>query len=140
MLGHEISHVTRNHAGARQKQAIGLAIGGLILDQVSRSRGASNADRAKLGAGYGAVAAVGFALPHSRRAELEADRIGALYMAQAGYNPNEAVALWQRFSAYNRKKGRKSGPAFLRTHPLDATRINALKAYIPTAMQEYKRR
>ncbi len=139
VLGHEISHVTRNHAGARHKEAIGLAIGGLILDQISRSRGASDAERARLGAGYGAIATVGVALPHSRRAELEADRIGTLYMAKAGYDPREAIKMWQRFAAYSAKKGSARAPEFLRTHPLDTTRINALKAYLPTAMREYQR-
>ena len=140
VLGHEISHVTRNHAGSRKTQATGLALGGLILDQIAKRGGTSGADRAKLGALYGAGATVGFALPHSRKAELEADRIGTIYMAKAGYNPNEAVAMWQRFADYNRTKGRGSQPEFLRTHPLDTTRINALRGFLPTAMREYNRR
>ena len=140
VLGHEIAHVTRNHAGSRKTQAAGLALGGLLLDQIVKRSGSSSTDRAKVGALYGAGATVGFALPHSRKAELEADRIGAIYMAKAGYDPNEAVAMWQRFADYNRAKGGSSTPAFLRTHPLDATRINALKAYLPTALREYKPR
>lgn len=139
VLGHEISHVTRNHAGSRRTQATGLALGGLILDQIAKRGGTSSADRAKLGAVYGAGATLGFALPHSRKAELEADRIGTIYMAKAGYDPNEAVAMWQRFADYNRSRGSGSTPEFLRTHPLDATRINALRAFLPTAIREYNR-
>jgi len=139
VVGHEIAHVTRNHAGSRQKQAMGLGAVGLILDQVAKSRGASGTDRAKLGALYGAGATVGLALPHSRRAELEADKIGAIFMAKAGYNPNEAVSMWQRFAAYKNKSGKRQ-PEFLSTHPLDSTRINALRAFMPTAMKEYNRR
>ena len=139
VVGHEIAHVTRNHAGGRQKQAMGLGALGLIIDQVAKSRGASGTDRAKIGALYGGAATVGLALPHSRRAELEADKIGAVFMAKAGYNPNEAVSMWQRFAAYKNKSG-KSTPEFLSTHPLDSTRINALRAFMPTAMKEYSRR
>lgn len=140
VLGHEIAHVTRNHAGSRKTQATGLALGGLLLDQIAKRSGSSTSDRVKLGSLYGAGATVGLALPHSRKAELEADRIGAVYMAKAGYDPNEAVAMWQRFADHNRAKGGSSTPAFLRTHPLDTTRINALKAYLPTALREYKPR
>ncbi len=82
----------------------------------------------------------GLALLFSRKTELEADRIGALYMAKAGYNPNEAVSLWQRFVAYKQKNSFKKKPVFLSTHPLDSMRINTLKACIPTVMKEYKRR
>ncbi len=139
VLGHEISHVTRNHAGSRRTQATGLALGGLIIDQIAKRGGSSSADRTKLGAAYGAGATIGLALPHSRKAELEADRIGTIYMAKAGYNPTEAVAMWQRFADYNRKKGSGSSPEFLRTHPLDTTRINALRSFLPTAMREYNR-
>ena len=138
VVGHEIAHVTRNHAGSRMKQRTGLAVLGAVLDQVAKGQGASGTDRAKIGAAYGGLATVGLALPHSRRAELEADKIGAVYMAKAGYNPQEAVNLWKRFSAYKAKKGKRQ-PEFLSTHPLDSTRINALQAFMPTAMKSYKR-
>lgn len=139
VLGHEIAHVTRNHAGSRKSKTVGLALGGLILDQVAKYGGAGTAERATLGTVYGTGAAIGYALPNSRKNELEADRVGAIYMAKAGYDPNEAVAMWQRFADYNKKNGGSSTPAFLRTHPLDDTRINALRTYLPTALREYKR-
>ena len=88
--------------------------------------------------GLGAGAALS-QLSHSREQELEADRLGALYMARAGYDPVESVRLWERFAAYREKNSQGGGmPAFLRTHPLDETRIAALKAYLPTAQREYR--
>lgn len=140
VIGHEIAHVVRNHAGDRQRSTMGLAILGLGIDQIARSRGASNSSRAQIGALYGAGASVGVALPYSRKHELEADKLGVIYMARAGYNPNEAVKMWERFQAYNKSKSRGSRPEFLSTHPVDTTRINALKAFMPIAMREYNRR
>lgn len=137
VLGHEISHITSNHAGKRQRQNLGLAAGGLILDQVIKGQGGSDEDRLRAASIYGAGSTIGVALPHSRRHELEADRIGAIFMARAGYDPRESVAMWERFAAYNKKNANNS-PEFLRTHPLDETRINALKSFMPEAMREYR--
>lgn len=137
VLGHEISHITSNHAGKRQRQNLGLAAGGLLLDQVIKGQGGSDDERVKAAALYGAGATIGLALPHSRSHELEADRIGAIFMSRAGYDPREAVSMWERFAAYNKKSANKS-PEFLRTHPLDETRINALKDFMPQAMREYR--
>jgi predicted Zn-dependent protease len=74
---------------------------------------------------------------HSRLQESEADHIGLLYMARAGYNPEAAVAFWERFAEFNRKAG-DSTPWFLRTHPLDAKRIEQLKAWLPEARQQFR--
>ncbi|MDB6040559.1 MAG: putative Zn-dependent protease [Verrucomicrobiales bacterium] len=86
---------------------------------------------------YGAATKVGRELPHSRKQESEADHIGLVYMARAGYNPTAAVAFWQRFSDYNKKAGGSAGPAFLRTHPLDDVRIEQLKQWLPEAQNQY---
>ena len=75
-------------------------------------------------------------LPHSRLQETEADYMGLLYMARAGYNPEAAVGFWERFAAYN--KGSGGTPWFLRTHPLDDKRIADLKTAMPKANQEYR--
>lgn len=136
VLAHEILHVTANHAGSRKTQATGVALGGLLLDTVLGSQGASSAARQTAGQLYGTGSSLAVALPHSRRQELEADRIGMIYMARAGYDPAEAVGLWERFAAYNRSQG-ASTPEFLRTHPLDQTRINALKEALPEAQAIY---
>jgi predicted Zn-dependent protease len=87
---------------------------------------------------YGLTATLGRELPHSRLQESEADRVGLLFMARAGYNPEEAVHFWERFAEFNRGAG--GGQMwFLRTHPLDEKRIQALKQQLPAAMAEYNK-
>ncbi len=81
-----------------------------------------------LGTQYGAI------LPFSRLHENEADRLGLIFMAMAGYDPNAAVAFWQRMAAANPA----APPEFLSTHPADETRIRKLRALIPEAMQYFK--
>jgi predicted Zn-dependent protease len=85
--------------------------------------------------GAGAVAGLGM-LRFSRRQELEADKLGALYMARAGYDPRESIKLWQNFAAASSASDRSA--EFLSTHPLDSTRIAALEAYMPRALSEYR--
>jgi predicted Zn-dependent protease len=67
--------------------------------------------------------------------ELEADQLGALYMARAGYDPRESIGLWERFSRF---KGKSGTPQFMSTHPSDAKRIERLKAYMPQVMPIYE--
>ena len=85
---------------------------------------------------FGLGAQVGVMLPFSRLHESEADHMGLIFMAMAGYNPNESVSFWQRMAA---QKGGDAPPEFLSTHPSDQTRINDLKKLIPEAMQYYKK-
>lgn len=97
--------------------------------------GMSNADpkwqKAALLA-YGATATVGVDLPFSRKDESEADHIGLIYMARAGYDPEAAIGFWQRFAEFNQQQGGNT-PAFLRTHPTDETRIQQLRSWMPEA-------
>lgn len=139
VIGHEIAHVTSNHAGTRIQQQQGLALGGALLDSILRSQGGSDKSRATLGGLYGAGASIGYALPNSRKHEFEADKIGAIYMARAGYHPQEAINLWKRFAAYSKSKGRKT-PEWMSTHPVDSNRIQSLQNFLPTALREYNRR
>jgi predicted Zn-dependent protease len=81
---------------------------------------------------YGVGAKLGAELPHSRAQESEADRIGLIYMAQAGYAPEAAVDFWKRFGEFNKQQGSET-PWFLRTHPLDETRVKQLQGWIPEA-------
>ena len=74
--------------------------------------------------------------PHSRAQESEADHIGLIYMARAGYNPAEAIQFWQRFMAFNAQSGAGNQPSFLRTHPTDATRIQQLQQWLPEAQAQ----
>ncbi len=84
---------------------------------------------------YGAGSQVGVLLPFSRKNELEADRYGLIWTAMAGYNPQEAIGLWERMEALS--AGQKS-PEFLSTHPSEGKRIEQLKQYMPEALQYYK--
>jgi predicted Zn-dependent protease len=134
VIGHEVAHATAHHGAERMSEAMALQTGGQIL-------GASVSDPRLQGvfmAAYGVGAKVGRELPHSRKQETEADYIGLLYMARAGYNPQEAVEFWQRFADYNRRAGGGT-PWFLRTHPLDQERIADLKTALPKAMDEYRK-
>ena len=140
VLGHEIAHVVLNHSQQRVNQATGMAIGAIVLDQMMRKQGASDSSRAATATGVAAAGSLGVFLPYSRKAEYEADKLGALYMARAGYNPEESVALWKRFSAWRQKQNKKEGPEFLRTHPVDSNRIKALEAFMPVAKRQYRPR
>ena len=132
VLAHEIAHVTSNHADARVKNKSSIGMGAAIIGGLIGGESAASATRLLSGAGN-----VAFGLTFSRSQELEADRIGTLFMARAGYDPNEAVAMWQRFAAYNKTRGNQ-GAEFLRTHPLNETRINALREFLPVAQREYR--
>ena len=86
---------------------------------------------------FGLVTKLGRELPHSRKQESEADHIGLLFMARAGYNPDEAVHFWERFQQVSAKAGQP--PVFLSTHPHDDQRIADLKKELPQATAEYNR-
>ena len=101
--------------------------------------GADPRTQAAVMTAYGLGAKLGRELPHSRGQESEADQIGLIYMARAGYDPEAAVAFWQRFADYNRQKGGADGFSFLRTHPLDEVRIQQLRQWLPRAKAEYDR-
>ncbi len=132
VLAHEIAHVTSNHADARIKRQQSIGLGAALLGAVV---GGENPESVTRMANMGGQLLVG--LPFSRGQELEADRIGSLFMARAGYNPSEAVSMWQRFAAYNHARG-SQGAEFLRTHPLNETRINALRNFLPIAHRAYR--
>jgi metalloendopeptidase OMA1, mitochondrial len=135
VLGHEIAHVSARHGGERMSQQLALAgaATGLSIGLGSQSR---QTQQLALGAfGLGTTLAV--TLPFSRSQESEADHIGLIYMAKAGYNPREAVDFWRRFQAYNERRGGRP-PAFLATHPADDKRIRDLEAELPEAEVYYK--
>ena len=139
VVGHEIAHVTLNHASSRRNRTIGTVLGGLVIDQLLKNNGASSGDRQMAAGAYSLISTVGHILPYSRQQELQADRIGTIYMAQAGYDPREAVKLWKRFSQYKNKKNPRRTPEYLSTHPLDTNRIKALEAFMPVALKQYRR-
>jgi len=140
VIGHEVAHVVANHAGERMTGSLATAIAGAAAYGMINK----NTDMSTTGklATAGAIGAVGTlnTLRFSREQELEADQLGALYMARADYDPRESVNLWKRFANYKQQKNASQKPEFLSTHPLDATRINALESFLPRAMAEYQNR
>ena len=136
VMGHEVAHAAAHHGGERMSEAMAVQMGGQLLGV-----GLSAADpkvQALATLAYGTGAKLGRELPHSRAQESEADHIGLLYMARAGYNPEEAVNFWTRFSQYNQQAGGSEGVWFLRTHPLNAKRIQDIQAELPKAKAQYR--
>lgn len=137
VMGHEVAHAVARHGGERMSQAQALnsvgQVGGALLGSTKYSSWTPLATQA-----YGVGAQLGVALPHSRAQESEADEIGILYMARAGYDPKAAVAFWERFAAYNQANGGGSTAWFLSTHPTDQARIDELKQLLPKAEAEYQ--
>ena len=133
VLGHEIGHVKARHSGERLTNAAAGAVVGAVAGEILARKTGMDRRQAQV-ATQGAV--VLRSLRFSRRQELEADRLGAQYMARAGYDPREAITLWTNFA---KAKGGSSTPEFLRTHPLDSTRIAQLEKYMPEAMALYRR-
>ena len=134
VIGHEVAHAVARHGAERMSEATLMDTGSQLLG----SAASGSKYEALMTTAYGLGTKVGRELPHSRGQESEADHIGLLYMARAGYDPEAAVAFWQRFAAYNQSQGGGAGMWFLRTHPLDEKRIADLKAELPLAKQQYR--
>lgn len=132
VIGHEVAHAVARHGGERVSQQMGLEVVGAVI---SSSMQDSKWQAAAVTA-YGLGSQVGYALPHSRMQESEADEMGLIYMARAGYNPEAAVEFWQRFAELDARGG--GTPWFLRTHPVSADRAQKLEEMIPRAMEEYR--
>jgi predicted Zn-dependent protease len=139
VLGHEIGHAVAHHGAERMSEQLVLDGSGQLFGSAvaaSDPRWQSMATTA-----FGVGAQVGRELPHSRKQESEADHIGLVYMARAGYDPKEAIAFWERFSAFNKQQGGGTTPSFLtkflNTHPLDEQRIKDLNQLLPEAQAQY---
>jgi predicted Zn-dependent protease len=135
IMGHEVAHALARHGAERMSQAMGAqAIGQILAAGIGQANPALAENFATL---YGLGATVGVILPFGRAQESEADHIGLILMAKAGYDPSAAVPFWERMS-----KAQQSGQTFefLSTHPSDQTRINQIKQWLPEAMSYYKRR
>jgi predicted Zn-dependent protease len=137
VIGHEVGHAAAHHGGERMSQAMAAQIGGEVVGVATASADPRWQQAAALA--YGIGSQVGVLLPYSRVQESSADRIGLNYMARAGYDPEAAVAFWQRFAEYSRQRG-NAGPAWLRTHPADEQRIQQIKKWLPEAKQQYRSR
>jgi predicted Zn-dependent protease len=132
VIGHEVAHVAKRHSNKRMSQGVGVALGGILLDTAMRNK--SSNDRALARGAYGVGATVGAVLPFSRSQEREADDLGLIYSAKAGYDPRASIRFWQKMMS----KSRRKMPQFLSTHPDSGKRIEFLKSRMPYAMALYK--
>ncbi|MGD8500466.1 MAG: M48 family metallopeptidase [Phycisphaerales bacterium] len=133
VMGHEIAHAFAKHGAERMTQGLLVQMGGVALSTALRDR--PEETKNLFLQSYGIGTQVGVLLPYSRVHESEADHLGMVFMAMAGYNPEEAVGFWQRMGAQD--KGARP-PEFLSTHPAGETRIRKLKELLPDAMRYYK--
>ena len=129
VIGHEVSHALLQHGNQRMSESMIQQFGGIALSVALANKPSATQDIFM--DAYGIGSNVGFMLPFSRKQDLEADRYGLIWAAMAGYDPNEALAFWERMQ--NASKGDKP-PEFLSTHPSDATRIAKIKSYLPEAL------
>lgn len=133
VMGHEIAHAIARHSMEQMSNQYALQIGAQVLGASTAGKSAVVQGLVSNAYGIGGQLAT---LKHSRGNETEADQLGLMFMAMAGYNPQSAVAFWERMASAN---AAISTPEFLSTHPNDARRVNDLKALIPEAMKYYKR-
>ncbi|MCX6601585.1 MAG: M48 family metallopeptidase [bacterium] len=137
VIGHEVAHAAARHGGERMSHALLVQLGGITLSAALQSKPQQTQDLALTA--YGVGTALGHSLPHSRKQELEADQMGLMFMARAGYDPREAISFWQRFQQWSNAHGGQP-PEFLSTHPLDSRRIRELEKHLPEALAAYQGR
>lgn len=130
VMGHEVAHAMLRHSGQRISQQMIVNLG-LSAAEISLKNSQQKGTILGL---LGAGATVGVMLPYSRGHESEADRVGLRYMAKAGYDPQEVVRFWKRFS----QKSGGAPPEFLSTHPGAGTRIRDLQTQMPQALRWYQ--
>ncbi|MBK1665079.1 peptidase M48 [Rhodospirillum rubrum] len=132
VIGHEIAHAVSRHGEERVSQQMVIGTG---LQLGSAALGAGAGGNAQAVALMEQAATLGIVLPYSRTHESEADEIGLFYMARAGYDPREAITLWQSMAA----QGGERPPEFLSTHPSEGSRIENLQRLMPRALDLYRK-
>lgn len=137
VMGHEVGHAIARHGGERMGQQLAL-FGGLagLYAVLNSETKLTKEQSAMVVAVVGVGAEVGVILPFSRMHESEADIIGTMYMANAGYPPTEAIEVWDRMGA---DSGGLELPAFLSTHPSDEKRQKVIREWLPKAKKRYQR-
>lgn len=127
VMGHEIAHALARHGAERMSQSAVAEAGGAVLGAATQSQAVM--------AAYGLGAQYGVLMPYGRSQESEADHIGLLLMAQAGYDPRAAIGFWDRMG----KAGGGGAPEFLSTHPSHGTRAQQLQEWMPEALALYEK-
>lgn len=133
VMGHEIAHAIAQHGAERMSQGLLQQLGGMALSVALQNE--PEATQNLFLTAYGVGTTVGVMLPFSRTHESEADRLGLIFMAMAGYDPSAAVEFWTRMS----QQGGAKPPEWLSTHPSDETRIADIKKNLPEAMSYYNK-
>ncbi len=129
VVGHEIGHAIARHGGERMSRSIVQSLGAVLVSAAF--------DSETIDAIYGTTTEVGVMLPYSRSNESEADVIGLMLMARAGYDPSASYTFWKRFT--NNAEGSSKLEAILSTHPCDSDRIKAMQENEPAARAEYNK-
>ncbi len=132
VLGHEIAHVLAEHGNERMSQSLLTELGGAALSVALTNQPALTKNLFMTA--YGAGSQVGVLMPYSRLQESEADHIGLILMARAGYDPRVAVEFWERMAA----QGGSRPPTFLSTHPDPRNRIASIREHLPEALEIYQ--
>jgi predicted Zn-dependent protease len=135
VMGHEIAHAVARHGNERMSQQLLAQAGETALSVALANK--SPQTQAAFMTAYGVGSQVGVLLPYSRLQESEADKLGLIFSAMAGYDPREAPAFWQRMA---KASGGGAPPEILSTHPSDQTRINDLNKFMPQALKYYKKK
>jgi predicted Zn-dependent protease len=133
VMGHEVAHAVARHGNERMSHQIIMQYGASALSTFINDK--PQETQALYQMAYGLGAQYGVMLPYSRTHETEADKMGLVFMAIAGYNPQAAIEFWERMS----KSGGQKPLEIMSTHPSDETRIQNLKDFMPEAMKYYKK-
>jgi predicted Zn-dependent protease len=131
VMGHEIAHAIARHGNERMSQSMAAQFGSMTLEVLTAQNPGAARDIFLQSVGMGSVLGM---LAYSRKHESEADKMGLVFMAMAGYDPREAPRFWQRMS----QGGGQAPPELLSTHPSDETRMRDLENYMPEALKYYK--
>jgi predicted Zn-dependent protease len=132
VMGHEIAHAIARHGNERMSHGLLAQAGNVALDIYMADH--PQETRNLFLTAYGVTAQVGVMLPFSRKHETEADELGLMFMAMAGYDPREAPVFWERMNALSSSRP----PTFLSTHPHPDDRSNKLKKLMPKALEYYQ--
>ncbi len=132
VMGHEIAHAVARHGNERMSQQLMVTFGAIGLDVALREKPEQTKEIFNMAYGLGSTLGT---LAYSRSHESEADKMGMIFMAMAGYDPSKSIGFWERMAT----GGGTSTPEFLSTHPSHKTRIADLKAFLPEAMKYYKK-
>lgn len=133
VMAHEIAHAVARHGGERMSQLLLVQLGGIALSEALKSKTERTIELATLA--YNTGTTLAYVLPYSRVQETEADYMGLLYQAKAGYDPRGALAFWQKMLE---QYGDEEPPQFLSTHPNSAQRIADIQARMPEALTYYQ--